>query len=123
METLRTAVYNSWLHPTTSALQQHTCTPSHGDVPHIRDGVRKLGLPSRSVSTRVLDQNILCIRFSCCEGVIDDTATSLGSAEDQPLLGTRLMEVDAVSAGSWLPREHTAITGLSEMITKAGHKE
>lgn len=25
--------YNSWLHPTTSALHQHTCTsPPHGDL-------------------------------------------------------------------------------------------
>lgn len=64
------------------------------EMRHIGDGVRKLGLPSHSVSMCVLDQNILCIRFSCCKGVISDTVTSLSSAEDQPWLGTRQMEVD-----------------------------
>lgn len=93
------------------------------EMRHIGDGVRKLGLLSHSVSMCVLDQNILCIWFSCCKGVISDTVTSLSSAEDQPWLGTRQMEVDAVGAGSRLPREHTAITGLSETIVKAGHKE
>ena len=54
-------VYTSWLHPTTSALQQPPCTPPpHGDTQQ-RGWGEEAGLTFSSsyVSTCVLNQNIL----------------------------------------------------------------
>lgn len=118
-------IYNSWLHPTTSALQQHTCTPPPHGAPQQKgwDEAAGLTFPPSYVSMCVLDQNILHIQFSCYEGVNNELRAQQRVSCGW---GRGMMEVGGsrcLPAAAPLPRKRRAFTGLSETIIKAGRKE